>query len=1353
MANRYLRPELTNEEVHEWFASVDGKVKSRPNFPAILFTGRGIVRKKTSTQSAENPSYCVAHGKDACFEDESTVYEDTLLESADMEQLDLETLPPLIDFSKYYDNPESLEVYRHYNFTHDYNPNLPTTEHRKKILAIIEQQPVSIIEGCTGSGKTTQIPQFILDEAARKEKYCNILVTQPRKIAAISIARRVSQERDWQVGGLVGYQVGLDKMTSPDTRITYVTTGVFLRRIIMSKSLNEFTHIILDEVHERDQETDLAMLLVRKLLNYNSKSVKVILMSATFDMNELSDYFGSCIYGKVIKAPTLKIAGEMFTVTEHYADELTPLGCPMPACDLANPEVLDEAYTLADKIIAHFDKLETGLQTPQATMSMDSSKRGSVLVFLPGIHEIRELERILKIEKENRRYQIIPLHSSITLEEQSLVFSKPKLGFRKIILSTNIAESSITVPDVKYVIDFCLTKCMVCDLDTNYQSLRLQWASKASGKQRSGRAGRVSNGKVYRLVSRNFWSTNIAEYGIPEMQRCSLESAILKVKLLGMGAPKSVLSLALSPPDLHNIGRTVLLLKEIGALSTTIEQKVYDGKLTFVGKVLAALPLDMRLGKLLILGYVFGCLDQCLIIAASLAKSSFLATPYYLELESFKQKLTWAKGSFSDCIAMLNAYQMWESCSRSSIFRRKSDEMDWGKKNFIQIRKVHDVHTLVDELRDRLSQFNIRSNDLCFWSSQGKKECELILKVIMSGAFYPNYFELLPSDGDVASKEMCLLDPTTTVMFRGFPPNCGGLLFKDSIIENTKGCGKAKKLYYDGSKAFIEFEKDTTIETKDVYPAVYLASRLSNSMRPLQFFKSYELAPENNDSKIFLYEDAQKKRYRQEVMKPSGMVWFPIFVTHINSVSCFWGYKALSKNNEIMDTIENMVADCYARYSTTEVIPVMDKLFLIALTYNNVTQHYRAVITRITPSISVWCVDYGNSVYNVDICSLCKVSPQLEQIPFQAIAFRMRGVQQLEYVPALKTKSFILEAVQSSKGIMMAKVYSVSAGTVNVDLFTKDDRYINELLVTNGLCEFANESKVSEISHKSWKMAEEEHVVDEELFAQKHPGMWHELDQSIRVPTKRKLHYQRIHGPRSPFEGSFSSLMKVGRCRKVRVDRNSINSFAINLSREKTGGSVMMSAAEIGINQSGTTMLARSTTMLPSINGLRSLLLLIFCPIMELRVDVEEQHYTGAICGLGAAKMCNGEWRSILPDHDIEVVFDTKITSQDVIDVNSIRMMINMAVGSQESILGGQAIHRLQGNARKKLLDLISKERQLITQDNMMHSYKWRLNPKSKIVPHHISDSEADKKDFYRLHDGVLLKQTKKPNPYQPSYM
>jgi len=204
----------------------------------------------------------------------------------------------------------------------------------------------------------------------------------------------------------------------------------------------------------------------------------------------------------------------------------------------------------------------------------------------------------------------------MTPENQRDVFHAPPLGYRKIILTTNIAESSITVPDVSYVIDFCLTKVLVTDTATSFSSLRLTWASKANCRQRAGRVGRLRSGRVYRMVNKSFYQTEMSEFGIPEMLRLPLQNSVLRAKELEMGSPVELLALALSPPNLSDIRNTILLLKEVGALFPTVDG-VYnemDGDMTYWGTIMARLPLDTRLSRLIILGYVFNLLEEVIII-------------------------------------------------------------------------------------------------------------------------------------------------------------------------------------------------------------------------------------------------------------------------------------------------------------------------------------------------------------------------------------------------------------------------------------------------------------------------------------------------------------------------------------------------------------------------------------------------------------------------------------------------------------------------------------------------------------------------------------------------------------------
>lgn len=211
---------------------------------------------------------------------------------------------------------------------------------------------------------------------------------------------------------------------------------------------------------------------------------------------------------------------------------------------------------------------------------------------------------------------IVRCHSLMSPVAQEEVFKPPPPKYRKVILTTNISESSITVPDVSYVIDFCLVKVMHTDTSTNFQSLRLEWASKVNCRQRAGRVGRLRSGRVYRMVTKAFYIEEMKEFGVPEMLRSPLENCVLKAKELDLGSPSEILALAMSPPNLSDIQNTVLMLKEIGALYTTVDG-VYenlDGDLTFWGTIMSRLPIDVRLSRLIILGYMFNCLDEAIIM-------------------------------------------------------------------------------------------------------------------------------------------------------------------------------------------------------------------------------------------------------------------------------------------------------------------------------------------------------------------------------------------------------------------------------------------------------------------------------------------------------------------------------------------------------------------------------------------------------------------------------------------------------------------------------------------------------------------------------------------------------------------
>ncbi|RMZ95877.1 ATP-dependent RNA helicase TDRD9 [Brachionus plicatilis] len=683
------------------------------------------------------------------------------------------------------------EILKVYKLRHDFDPKLPITERKDEIIDLIENNrsgtQFCIVQGGTGCGKTTQIPQYILDHYMKEKKYCNIIVTQPRRIAAISISKRVCIERSWDHGSFCGYQIGLDRSKmSEDTRITYCTTGVLLQKLIGPKADENFnstyTHILLDEVHERDLDTDFVMLLI-KLKSFGRLNAKVVLMSATLNIKVFSEYFGTQLknnlsvkyvdgrIGEFIHAPCVEIKSKMFDISEFYWNQLTgsdsflipifnqiynehkfknknqlvksrknvlthcdsfrqlmSLIGNMEFSDTTYPDMYPECMFMVIALLVYFDcKENEQIRQSSNVMAEDSDDefqtvnqrprfidglpevRGSVLIFVPGMEHIKQLQQLISEELPSKKLNILPLHSDIVISQQNKVFEKSAPTWRKVIISTSIAESSITVPDVKYVIDFCLTKELYCDPSTNYTHLRLEWASISNLNQRRGRAGRVSEGFCYRLVPQSFLST-FGQFSVPAILREPLHRVILNVKRLERKEePKQILAMAIQPPKLLDIERTVLLLKECGALSLR-KNSAFDGDLTYAGRIMANLPIDVRLSKLILLGHAFGKLRETIIIAAGLSTKTFFTCFYKSHLESFKAKWTWSDEWMCDCITLLNAYNLYESQVRNRTFERPGDAESWARKNMIEIVRIREVEKLVIELTSRLRSLGIMCN-------------------------------------------------------------------------------------------------------------------------------------------------------------------------------------------------------------------------------------------------------------------------------------------------------------------------------------------------------------------------------------------------------------------------------------------------------------------------------------------------------------------------------------------------------------------------------------------------------------------------------------------------------------------
>nr|XP_045757785.1 ATP-dependent RNA helicase TDRD9 [Mirounga angustirostris] len=1136
-------------------------------------------------------------------------------------------------------------------------PDLPINRCKEEVISLIESNSVVVIHGATGSGKSTQLPQYILDHYIQRSTYCNIVVTQPRKIGASSIARWISKERAWTLGGLVGYQVGLEKIATEDTKLIYMTTGVLLQKIVSAKSLMEFTHVFIDEVHERTEEMDFLLLVVRKLLRTNSRFVKVILMSATINCKEFADYFAVPVQNKMNPAYVFEVEGKPHSIEEYYLDDLGHI---------------------------HHGRVQKGTLSKTWSGAQFVLERSSVLVFLPGLGEINYMHELLT-NMVHKRLQVYPLHSSVTLEEQNNVFLSPVPGYRKIILSTNIAESSVTVPDVKYVIDFCLTRTLVCDEDTNYQSLRLSWASKTSCNQRKGRAGRVSKGYCYRLIHRDFWDSSISDHVVPEMLRCPLGSTILKVKLLDMGEPRALLATALSPPSLSDIERTILLLKEVGALAVSgqrEDENPHDGELTFLGRVLAQLPVNQQLGKLIVLGHVFGCLDECLIIAAGLSLKNFFAMPFRQHLDGYRNKVNFSGNSRSDCIALVEAFKMWQTCRERGELRHPKDELDWGRLNYIQIKRIREVAELYEELKNRVSQFNmyvgsrrpVRDQEYIY-------KQRFILQVVLAGAFYPNYFTFGQPDEEMAVRELAGKDPKTTIVV--------GAPFQVNV----------------------DFQKQT------VDPVQVSFNTLDRSRAITDLFLTIDVTEVVEVGHFWGYriDERNARILKKLTAEINQLELVPLPIHPHPDLVCLAPFADFDKDRyfraQILYVSGNSAEVFFVDYGNRSHV---DLDLLMEIPCHLLELPFQALEFKI-----------------------CKMRPSAKSL---VCGERWSGGASQRFASLVSGCALLVRVFSVVHSVLHVDVYRCSGAqdTVNV----------RDVLIKEGYAELAEEPYESMQSHEALKglfSKSVENVADLSTSSPVKDDEKYLIRVLLESFSSNKLGAPNckviLHGPFNPYELKCHSLTRISKFRCVWIEKESINSVIISDAPEDLHQRMLV-AASLSVNATGSTMLLRETSLMPHVPGLPALLSVLFAPVMELRVDQDGKCYTGVLCGLGWNPTTGAP---ILPEHDIELAFDVQFNVEDIIEINILRAAINKLVcdgPNGSKFLGPERIAQLQDNARQKLLGLFCqlKPRQRVVPRWHEKPYEWNQVDPKLVMEQADRESSRGKNTFlYQLHKLIVL--------------
>ncbi|XP_008806703.2 DExH-box ATP-dependent RNA helicase DExH6-like isoform X2 [Phoenix dactylifera] len=737
---------------------------------------------------------------------------------------------------------------------------LPIASFKDVITSTLETNQVVLISGATGCGKTTQVPQYILDHMWAKGEACKIVCTQPRRISAISVAERIAYERGETIGENVGYKIRLESQGGKNSSIMFCTNGVLLRLLISrgansskaemgNKKLEDgimgITHIIVDEIHERDRFSDFMLAILRDILP-SYPHLRMVLMSATIDAERFSQYFNGC---PIIQVPgftypvktfyledvlsilkstddnhldRVAISGveEGTSLTEDYKnaldesinlalsnDEFDPLlelisseqtpkvynyqhsltgvsplmvfagkgrigdvcmllsfGADCSLCAQDGSSALDWAQQenqlrVCEILKKHIEKdisksaeEEELLGTYLASINPEhvdtvlierllrkictDSKEGAILVFLPGWDDINQIrERLLASPffRDPLKFVILSLHSMIPSAEQKKVFKCPPVGARKIILSTNIAETAVTIDDVVYVINSGRMKEKSYDPYNNVSTLQSSWVSKASARQREGRAGRCQPGTCYHLYSRTR-AASLPEYQVPEIKRMPIEELCLQVKLLDPDCGiVDFLQRTLDPPVPETIRNAIIVLQDIGALTD-------DEKLTDLGEKLGSLPVHPSTSKMLLFAILMNCLDPAL----TLACASDYREPFILPMAPDERKRAAAAkvelaslyGGYSDQLAIVAAFDCWKRA------KDRGQESQFCSKYFISSNTMNMLSNMRKQLQSELARNGFVPSGIsnCSLNAQDPG----ILRAVLMAGTYPMVGRLLP---------------------------------------------------------------------------------------------------------------------------------------------------------------------------------------------------------------------------------------------------------------------------------------------------------------------------------------------------------------------------------------------------------------------------------------------------------------------------------------------------------------------------------------------------------------------------------------------------------------------------------
>ncbi|EOE4685900.1 ATP-dependent RNA helicase HrpA [Vibrio vulnificus] len=526
----------------------------------------------------------------------------------------------------------------------EYPEILPVSQKKDDIADAIAHHQVVIVAGETGSGKTTQLPKICAELG--RGKFGLIGHTQPRRLAARSVANRIAEEMETQLGDFVGYKVRFNDQISENTQIKLMTDGILLAEIQHDRFLNQYDTIIIDEAHERSLNIDFILGYLKELLP-RRPDLKVIITSATIDPERFSNHFGG--------APIIEVSGRTYPVETRYR----PLG--------------SETEDDRDQLEGIFDAVD----------ELCDEGLGDILIFMNGEREIRDTADALA-KRKLKDTEIVPLYARLSAGEQNKIF-QPHTG-RRIVLATNVAETSLTVPGIKYVIDPGTARISRYSYRTKVQRLPIEPVSQASANQRKGRCGRVQEGICIRLYSEDDFNSR-PEFTDPEILRTNLASVILQMTALGLGDIEAFPFV--EAPDKRNILDGVRLLEELGAINSNAKDP--KKRLTAVGKQLARLPIDPRLARMVLEAPRLGCLKEVMIIAAALSIQDPRERPSDKQqsADDKHRRFYHEDSDFLTFVNLWNHIQKQQKALSGNQFRRQCKD---DYLNYLRVREWQDVY-------------------------------------------------------------------------------------------------------------------------------------------------------------------------------------------------------------------------------------------------------------------------------------------------------------------------------------------------------------------------------------------------------------------------------------------------------------------------------------------------------------------------------------------------------------------------------------------------------------------------------------------------------------------------------------